>query len=266
MSAILKTIKHPQKFFILGLLLLTACAGGSGIAALPEACNKSSRVETIRLEETSRGYSYRFLVYLPPCYQAQSEQPYPLLLLIPGRSSSPDDWFSAGVGQALDEAILAGRLPPAIVAVTQNTDSDPHAAVILQDVLPYVQEYFPVSTERRYRAVAGGSLGGIAAYRIVFANPEQFSSAAQFGSGVISGEEPQVKTWLAAMPAALKPRVFLNCGSEDTLMLKRAEAMASLLYENDISHVLHIGPGDHSYTYWVSMFPTYLDWLSEDWQ
>ena len=253
-------------FLVLGLLSLSSCINSPGLATLPADCKDAGQTQSISLEETSRGYSYRFQIHLPPCFDPAPENPYPVLYLIPGRGSSSDAWFSAGVGEIADELILDREIPPFILVVTQDTNSDPYASVIVQDLMPHIKEHYPIHPERRYQAVAGGSLGGIAAYRIVFANPEQFSSAAMFGSGVISGEEKQVRTWLEQMQPATKPRVFLNCGTEDVLMLERAEIMTKLLYEHEISHVLHVGQGDHSYTYWASMFPTYLRWLAEDWQ
>ncbi|PKN95412.1 MAG: hypothetical protein CVU44_01640 [Chloroflexi bacterium HGW-Chloroflexi-6] len=251
---------------IFGLLFLSACSNAPKLATLPQDCKDPGVTETVRLEKTSKGYSYTFLVYLPPCYDSDSEALYPVIYLIPGRGSGYTAWFDSGIAPVFDESILNREIPPFIVVATGSTNSDPNASVIQQDIIPYVNQQYPVHPDRRYQAVAGGSLGGIAAYRIVLAHPEQFSSAAMFGSGVISGEEGQVKTWLEQMQPELKPRVFLNCGTQDSLMLKRAEIMAGLLYDHQVSHVLHIGQGEHSYNYWVTMFPTYLRWLAEDWQ
>jgi enterochelin esterase-like enzyme len=252
---------------LLGVLLITACQPlQAGQSPVPVDCPNPGTTQRLRLEQTSRSYSYSYEVYLPPCFDPEAKPGYPVLYLVPGRGSGPGAWFAAGAVEAVDEAILKGDIPPFIIIATENIDSDPQASLILNDLMPAVEADYPIRQERRYRAVAGGSLGGVAAYRMVFANPGKFSSAAMFGSGLISGEEEQMKTWLKALKLFEKPRVFLNSGTQDPFMLERAEVMASLLYENSVSHMLLIGEGGHTYDYWVSNFPAYLRWLAEDWR
>ena len=79
---------------------------------------------------------------------------------------------------------------------------------------------------RRYRAVAGGSLGGIAAYRLAFQHPDAFSSVGIFSMGAVSDEEKQIKTWLSA--------------------------------------VNNVDSGGPNYTYWSTNFEMYLKWVSQD--
>jgi S-formylglutathione hydrolase FrmB len=119
--------------------------------------------------------------------------------------------------------------------------------------------------DRRYRAVAGGSLGEIAAYHLAFQHPDSFSSAAIFGAGAISGEEKQIDVWLSSMTDANRVRVFMDTCDEDFLMLDRAQVMKSILDEAGIENQLHVGHGGHSYAYWVSNFEMYLKWLTRDW-
>jgi enterochelin esterase-like enzyme len=229
-------------------------------------CPDSGVIKRLVLDETSRAYSYHYAVYLPPCFEPDLKAGYPVLYLLPGMGGGPDSWFASGVAQLADELILAGQIPPFIIVATESTAGDPHANVILNDLLPAVERDYPVRQERRYRAVAGGSLGGIASYRIVFANPGQFSSAAMFGIGLVSGEEEQVTKWLQSFNSREKPRVFLNCGAQDIFALKQAEAMTSLLEKNSVSHTLLVSDGEHTYAYWVSNFQAYFEWLAEDWR
>jgi S-formylglutathione hydrolase FrmB len=113
--------------------------------------------------------------------------------------------------------------------------------------------------------VAGGSLGGIGAYRLAFRYPEQFASAGIFGSGLISGEEAQFEQWLQAVPPDGKPRIFLNCGEGDPLMLERARVMISMLDESDFQTTTVVGEGGHDYAYWASNLPAYFQWMAQDW-
>lgn len=235
------------------------------LAMLPEGCSVPGEVIRAELTEPSRGYPYNYRVYLPPCFTGENGSQYAVLYLIPGRGSSPDSWFQAGLSEEMDRLILAGGLSPMIIVSTENTDSDPQAETIYQELIPFVESKYPIANDRRYRAVAGGSLGGIAAYRLAFQHPNMFSSAGIFGAGAISGEEASIQLWLSHMDDANQTRVFLNSGEQDPLMLERARVMKSLLDEAGVENELYVDNGAHHYNYWVLNFERYLKWLTRDW-
>lgn len=240
-------------------------AAPDGRADLPEGCTGSGEIVRAELPQPRRGYPYGYRVYLPPCFAPESGLRYPVLYLVPGRSGSPDTWFAAGLAEVLDHSILSGEVPSLIVVTTENIDFDPMVETIHKDLIPVVESQYPIMNDRRYRAVAGGSLGGIAAYRLALMYPDRFSSAGVFGAGAISGEEERIKAWLASMSEATRTRVFMDCGDEDILMLERAGVMKSLLDEAGIENKLNIGQGGHNYAYWLSNFEMYLKWLTTDW-
>jgi enterochelin esterase family protein len=257
--------RSPLLFLI---FFLAACHPAApsppGRAVLPAGCQSPGTVQFLELERAN-GILYRYGLYLPPCYDAAAGT-YPIVYLVPGRSSAPHTWLSPGAAPIADDLILTGELPPFLVVVTENTDSDMFAEAIIEDLIPYIESSYPVSPERRHHAVAGGSLGGIAAYRIGFSLPDHFVSVGMFGSGAISGEEPQIRAWMQAMTSMNRPRVFLNTGFADPLMLDRARAMLLLLDEGGLSHTHIFTDGDHSYAYWLTNFAAYLHWAALDWQ
>ena len=250
------------------ILLLCGCASRPAPlepASLPKGCTEPGEITRATLPHPARGYTYYYEVYLPPCFSTESESHYPVLYLVPGRSSLPDTWFAAGLAEVVDNMILNGEIPPFIIVTTENTDSDPMADTIYKELIPAVETHYPILADRRYRATAGGSLGGIAAYRLAFQYPDTFSSAGMFGAGAISGEEPRIKDWLSAMNDANRPRVFMDTGDEDVLMLDRARVMKSILDEASVENEFHMGHGGHNYSYWVSNFEMYLKWMTRDW-
>ena len=251
-------------------LTFSLCGCGSArtlepLSVLPEGCNTPGTIISADLPQPTRGYSYSYRVYLPPCYSSESGLIYPILYLVPGRSSSPNTWFAAGLADVVDRMILSEEIPPLIIVTTENIDSDPLAETIYNELTPYIQSQYPVTTNRQYRAVAGGSLGGIAAYRLAFQHPDTFSSAGIFGAGAISGEEARIKGWLSVLDDVSPIRVFMDTGDEDVLMLDRAVVMKSMLDELGIENILHSGHGGHNYAYWVGNFEMYLNWLVGGW-
>jgi enterochelin esterase family protein len=248
-------------------ILLTACGPGltqpPDLAALPAGCDRAGTIEFLALELRS-GIAYRYGLYLPPCYD-EAVGVYPLVYLVPGRTSAPQTWLTPDASATADDLILTGELPPFIIVATENIDSDMYAEAIIDELIPFIEATYPVSPERRHHAVAGGSLGGVAAYRIGFSMPDHFASVGMFGSGAISGEEPQIRAWMAAMNSANRPRLFLNTGFQDSLMLERARAMLTLLDEGGLAHTHIFTPGDHNYIYWRSNLAAYLHWAALDW-
>lgn len=251
------------------LFLLCGCGLGptpQPLAVFPEGCTAPGTIISADLPQPIRGYAYKYRVYLPPCFSAKSESRYPVLYLVPGRSSSPDTWFAAGLADVPDRMILSGEIPPLIIVTTENIENDPMAETIYNELIPFIESQYPIIDDRQYRAIAGGSLGGIAAYRLAFQYPNTFSSAGIFGAGAISGEETHIHEWLSSMTDKNRVRVFMDTGDEDVLMFERAEVMKSMLDEAGIDNQLNTGHGGHNYAYWVSNFEMYLKWLAKDWQ
>jgi enterochelin esterase-like enzyme len=255
--------KRVMFLAIVLIVLVVGCQSPRVSVGVP--CDEAGRLQLTRVEETARGYPYIYQVYLPPCYDLEPERRYPILYLFPGRISGPTAWLTGGVADVADEMILSGHLPPLIIVGLENTDSDLQAADFINDAFPYIESHYRILDGPQYHATGGGSLGGGPAYRMAFRFPERFGSAALFGSGAISGEEPQIRAWLDAIPSDTKPRVFLNTGFQDPLMLKRAEVMIEILDEEGVESKAIFTDGVHDYSYWVSNFPEYLRWLAEGW-
>lgn len=258
-----------KRIFAVLFLLLGGCRAtpiSLPLAHIPEDCTAPGQIIQAELSQPSRGYTYDYRIYLPPCYSSESEFRYPALYLVPGRGGGPDSWFAAGLTKIVDDLLLNNEIPPFIIVSAESIDGDALGETISNELIPAVESQYPIMDDRRYRAVAGGSLGGIAAYRLAFQHPDTFASAGIFGAGAISGEEKQINLWLSAMNNGNRVRVFMDCGDEDTLMLDRAKVMKSLLDAAGVENQLHVGSGGHNYTYWLSNFETYLKWISKDWK
>lgn len=251
--------------YFLIVILFTSCVPSLEHASLPPDCQEAGSIQTSEVENTSRGYPYSFAIYLPPCYDADANLGYPIIFMIPGLGSGISSWFNAGVNEIADQLILAGEVPPFILVTTESTSNASYAEDIYGDLIPYIEANFNVLDDRDYRAIAGGSLGGSATYRLTFRYPNSFASAGMFGSGVVNGENEQVASWLAATNNKNRPRVFINVGEQDPLMLEQALAMTDILDNAAVPYKLVVSEGDHSYVYWASNMDEYFRWVAQDW-
>ena len=252
------------------IICLPGSTHPSGSISIPEehtaACHATGSIRTASFI-TRAGRVYRFGLYLPPCFSDDRGVKLPIIYFVPGRTSTPKTWFDAGLAAVADELIVSGELLPFMIVTTQNIDNrdEMFADTIVNELIPYVESSFPVDPERRHHAVAGGSLGGIAAYRIGLGMPGHFASVAMFGSGIVHGEEARIRELLGAIPENERPRFFLNTGFQDPLMLERARAMLGILDEFGIPHTHIFTSGSHDYAYWAANLPAYLHWTALDW-
>jgi enterochelin esterase-like enzyme len=257
----------PLILTLFGCGISNRAAASTPLAALPDGCTQSGTVEYLKLEKTGSGYSYSYGLYLPPCFTANGGKSYPVVYLIPGRTSGPATWFAAGAAAIADELIFSREIPPFLIVTTQNIDSEAemYAGTIVEDLMPSIESHYPVSPSRRHRSVGGGSLGSVAAYRIGFRFPDRFSAIGLFGGGAIAGEEERIREWLAAMTPEQRPRVFLNTGNQDPYMQDAARVMMGLLDEAELPHSHIFTGGAHNYAYWAMYLPAYFHWLALDW-
>jgi S-formylglutathione hydrolase FrmB len=80
------------------------------ITAAP-ACNDPGTIHDGKIEESIRGYAYYFQVYLPSCYEVETERRYPALYLLPGQGGGARGWFTAWLSDLAEE--MAGILDEA---------------------------------------------------------------------------------------------------------------------------------------------------------
>jgi enterochelin esterase-like enzyme len=251
----------PNHALVILPLLLSGCLIGPAPTPPVPDCHQTGTTEIQDAEGAGT-----IGVYLPPCYDSQAPYLYPVLYLLPGMGGTYKDWFGASLAEMADTLITSRSVPPFIVVTTHHTGDDIAAPFLLEAIIPYVESHYLVRADRLHRAVAGGSLGGASAYYLAFQHPDLFASAGVFGNGLVTGQESAIEAMLAAIPADLKPRLFLNSGEGDVYMYRQAQALIPLLDEYGIEHSEIFGPGGHAGDYWLSNFPAYLPWLAEDWQ
>ena len=112
-----------------------------------------------------------FAVYLPPGYDT-SERSYPVLYLLHGAGDDQTGWVQFGeVLNITDKAIKKGKATPMIIIMPDaNTGkrgyfNDPkgnwnYEDFFFKELMPYVEKKYRIKSEKRYRAVAGLSMGG----------------------------------------------------------------------------------------------------------
>lgn len=142
-------------------------------------------------------------VYLPKAYddEAEKDTEWPLVIWLHGMWEDHNRFHYRGGGKLLDEAIGDGLLPPCVFVLANGGrtsmyinrgEGKNYEDLIQKDLLRHVDATYRVSDKREQRALMGVSMGGMAAMRIAWKNPELFGTVALHSSAVFPPDPKQL--------------------------------------------------------------------------
>jgi len=242
----------------------------------------------------------KYAVYLPPDYEV-SERSYPVLYLLHGAGDDQTGWIQFGeVLHIADKAIAEGKATPMIIIMPDaNTgvrgyfnDIDNewrYEDFIFEELIPCVESTYRIKGEKRYRAVAGLSMGGGGSFMYALHHPEMFSSACPLSAyiGPLSFEAFKERytretkghrdeilreyfenhnalSLLEKVPAEkIKSiRWFIDCGDDD--FLYEGNSLVHIaMRKKEIPHEYRMRDGGHTWTYWRESLPVVLEFVSQ---
>lgn len=244
----------------------------------------------------------KYSVYLPPDYES-SQRSYPVLYLLHGSGDDQTGWVQFGeVLNIADKAIHEGKATPMIIIMPDaNTGqrgyyNDPkndwrYEDFFFEELMPFVEKTYRIKKEKRYRAVAGLSMGGGGTFIYALHHPELFSSACPLSAstGSLSLEDAKkgmqnrykdlklsdaeieahykkynVLPQIEAMPDDQKKAVrwFIDCGDDD--FLYEGNSLVHIaMRKKEIPHEYRVRQGGHSWTYWRESLPMVLAFISD---
>lgn len=182
----------------------------------------------------------RCVVYTPADYDKNKKKHYPVLYLQHGMGEDETGWSTQGyMYNILDNQIAEGKCEPMIVVMEsgdievgfrprpgkdvneeRNLYGSSFATLMINDLIPYIDETFRTYTDREHRAMAGLSWGGKQTFDITLTNLDKFAYIGGF-SGAIFGVD--VKTAFNGVftdAKAFNKKVhylFLGCGTEENM-------------------------------------------------
>jgi enterochelin esterase-like enzyme len=243
----------------------------------------------------------KYAVYLPPDYET-SKRNYPVLYLLHGAGDDQTGWVQFGeVLHIADKAIREGKATPMIIVMPDaNTGRRGYANDIkgewryedffFQELIPFIEKTYRAKKEKRYRAVAGLSMGGEGTFTYALHHPEMFAAACPLSAatGPLTLEDAtkwmtrrgqdstvapaQIKTYyerqsvlhlVNTMPDDQKKAVrwYIDCGDDDFLF--EGNSMVHIaMRKREISHEFRIRDGGHTWGYWRTALPEVLDFVS----
>lgn len=215
-----------------------------------------------KYQSKSLGITRKLYVYTPPGYETNNKTKYPVLYLFHGFGDAEDTWTVVGRANVIVDNLLAKKKarPLLIVMPYGHTPSVPPVMSSIgkygafdkdmtEDVIPYVQKCYRVSTDQKDRAIAGLSMGGGQALTVGMGNLELFGWVGAFSSAIPKGEGLNN---LLAGPNSINGKLellWVGCGRKDFLFQEN-QKFIERLNTKKIKHVSHITDGAHEWRIW----------------
>lgn len=203
-------------FLLTGLLALPVYVASQTIPAAPPsgyytavAANPKGTVTNI-----TYGSSYKARVYTPPGYS--TSQKYASMYLLHGMGGSEASWHDNDLYAhiQLDNLIAQQKVKPFIIVFTRNDMNNwAFGPILFNDLIPYVEKNYSVSTDPKNRALGGLSMGGMQTINFGFPNADKFHYLMPSSSAPGIQGQSQLFPNSGALAKANLKLIFFTCGS-----------------------------------------------------
>lgn len=212
-----------------------------------------------------------YLVHLPPCYDEQPERRYPVLYLIHGQSYDQFQWQRLGASETMDKLSASGEIAPFIIIMPRDRLWEPpnidlFGQVVIDELIPAIDEQYRTLAVREFRAVGGLSRGAGWAVHLGITEWELFGALGAHSLALFDVDAQYSRQRLAEIPPDKLPRIYVDIGEKDRPNIMRSALwFEQLLTDGNIPHVWNLYQGYHEEGYWRAHIEEYIRWYAEEW-
>jgi enterochelin esterase family protein len=235
-------------------------------------------VRAVWYDSPTLGATRRMMIYLPPEYE-QSRQKYPVLYLLHGSGGDETVWLEQGrTAQIMDNLIASGKAESMIV-VMPNGNVDERAASNMSelgnvqptfahkkwmegtfessfnDIMTWVDKNYRTRASKRYRAIAGLSMGGYHSLYISANQPDDFNYVGLFSAAIGRMDQGKSKIYDNLEEKLIaqfqqRPRLYWMGIGKDDFLYKDNAAFRELLDKNRLRYTYHESGAGHEWANW----------------
>jgi enterochelin esterase-like enzyme len=257
--------------------------------------------DNLSMDSEILGMQRKYAIYLPPDYET-SERSYPVLYLLHGGGDDQTGWIQFGEVLRIADAAIANGTATAMIIVMPDASTGKrgyfndimgewrYEDFFFEEFLPNVEKKYRIKGEKRYRAVAGLSMGGGGTFMYALHHPELFSSACPLSAscgpltledmdrylerrGFKAGSKEQKEAYFKRHSALAlvndlpvedikSVRWYIDCGDDD--FLYEGNSLVHIaMKKKEIPHEFRIRDGAHNWTYWRESLPKVLSFVSD---
>jgi enterochelin esterase-like enzyme len=256
--------------------------------------------DNLSVKSTILKMDRKFAIYLPPDYETSSRS-YPVLYLLHGAGDDHTGWVQFGeVLRITDNAIKDGTATPMIIVMPDAQTgqmgyfNSPNGEWAYEDfffneLMPHVEKTYRIKGQKRFRAVAGLSMGGGGTLMYAMHRPDLFSSAAPLSAYIgpltldqfkqqaqrmnLKASDAEIETYFKKhnalslvedgdVKALSSIRWFMDCGDDDFLF-EGNSLLHIAMKKKEIPHEYRVRQGGHTWTYWRESLPVVLQFVSD---
>ncbi|HEV2618079.1 MAG TPA: alpha/beta hydrolase family protein [Candidatus Acidoferrales bacterium] len=259
------------------------------------------RIECRSMHSEILGRAVRYCAILPPSYDENKTQRYPVLYFLHGLGENEQMLVSSG-GWNLIEDLWEQKQLGEFLTVTPDADTSfyinsrdgrqRYEDFFLREFLPFIEHAYRTRAGRHYRGIGGISMGGYGALHLAFRHPELFGSTSASSAALIGalpnvrfanprqsrllavlgvfGTPPDPAFWLRNDPLTLARtahlaglKIYFDCGAQDDYGFEKgAKTLHDILASRGIPHEFHLYPGGHDWRYFAAQLPAALEFHS----
>jgi enterochelin esterase family protein len=237
----------------------------------PEA--RPGRIEQVGIRSDSLGREVPVKLYLPARFRRA--RTYPLLVVHDG----PDYLEYSGLKTVLDNLIHRLEIPGLVAALLRSEDRlveyaahEPHADFVRDELVPRLEEDYPLQGNPAGRCLMGASFGAVAAFSTAVRSPGYFGRLLlQSGSFAFTDTgfhergpafDPVVEfmTEWRDEPSRVADRVFVSCGTYESLIYENRSLVPVLQEAGMRVRYVEVRDG-HNWENWRDRLREGLSWL-----
>jgi S-formylglutathione hydrolase FrmB len=258
-----------------------------------QAQNNGKVIENKTIKSVILSKEVRYTVYLPADYET-SNRYYPVVYLLHGYTDDNTGWLQFGeINRYADKAIADGTIPPMIIVMPNGDSSwyinsydnkEKYEDFFIKEFMPSIEKNYHIKAEKRYRGIAGLSMGGFGTLNYALKYPDLFAAAAPLSAAVfddnalvtmaddiwertfgqlfgrgLKGNERLNEAWYKNSALKIvetksaeelkKVRYWIDCGDDD--FLTKGNCLLHIaLSEKRVPHEFRVRDGSHTWTYW----------------
>ena len=270
-----------------GALLATGAPAWAG-------CRVEQRTMPVSLLQGVQERAYS--VCLPESYDSDPDRIYPVLYLLHGGGDHHTTWELQGkMSQTVDRLVSEGKMEEMVIVCPEACEGNMiyfnmpewrYEDYFFGELIPYMEKTYRISREKRYRSVAGLSMGGGGATVYGLHHPEMFNMVCDmsgylrrqeiFGNSgdpalearqrcveennpiptVENGTPEEVRAWRTV-------RWLIDCGDHDFTLESNMDFVKALRTKG-IDYEMRVRSGIHEWSYWQVSLGMALEYFTQN--
>ncbi|ADL52399.1 alpha/beta hydrolase [Clostridium cellulovorans] len=228
----------------------------------------------IQYNSTTTGTTRKCYVMTPPNYS--KDKKYPVLYLLHGIGGTEEGWLEGepmniignliATGEASEMIIvmpnvraMANDGPPTNMLSQENINAfDNFINDLKNDLMPFIEANYPISTTREDTAIAGLSMGGRESLFIGFSMLDKFAYIGAFSPApgllpypLLNYKGQLTEEQFTVPENSPEPKLILICnGESDSVVGTTPAYYHDTLTKNDVNHLWYTMPGNHEFSVW----------------